>query len=531
MMWPTVRVFISISCSSGSRIWVPAPPAVYSSAVSISIVTGPSFYAEPGTGADFMRTCFTFAQPEEIEEEKAAKKKKRKKVALITLGSILGALVLIYAGFAFYFQSHFLFNTKINGTSFSLKSVSQVEDYMEQQVKDYVLTLQESDGGSEQIAGSDISLKYVPGDELKKLAKNQESLLWITSLWDAPEIEAKVGVEYDEEALKEQIAALQCLVPENQTASVDARPEFQTDKFVITEEVIGTQIDTEAFNKAVTEAINGFQSTLDLTEAGCYILPRFTSESEEVKAATDAMNSYLGATVTYDFNPYTEVVDASVVSGFIRLDGCEASIDEEAVKAWVAGLADRRDTYKREREFDSTLRGIITVSGGNYGWQIDQEAEAAALLASVEKGETIAREPVWSREGKDWGENNDIGDTYIEVDMGAQHMWAYKDGALVIDTDVVTGNISRHYGTPAIVAQIQYKDRNAVLRGDNYATPVKYWMPFYGNYGIHDASWRREFGGTVYLTNGSHGCVNTPPAAMKVIFETMDSGTPVVLYY
>ena len=256
-----------------------------------------------------------------------------------------------------------------------------------------------------------------------------------------------------------------------------------------------------------------------------------TASSAEVTELTEKLDHWLAAEVTYEFGPQTEVVDASVVSGFIRLDGCEASIDEEAVKAWVAGLADRRDTYKREREFDSTLRGIITVSGGNYGWQIDQEAEAAALLASVEKGETIAREPVWSREGKDWGENNDIGDTYIEVDMGAQHMWAYKDGALVIDTDVVTGNISRHYGTPAIVAQIQYKDRNAVLRGDNYATPVKYWMPFYGNYGIHDASWRREFGGTVYLTNGSHGCVNTPPAAMKVIFETMDSGTPVVLYY
>ena len=122
--------------------------------------------------------------------------------------------------------------------------------------------------------------------------------------------------------------------------------------------------------------------------------------------------------MTYEFGPQTEVVDASVVSGFIRLDGYEASIDEEAVKAWVAGLADRRDTYKREREFDSTLRGIITVSGGNYGWEIDQEAEAAALLASVEKGETTAREPAWAREGKGWGENNDLGDTYIEVDMG-----------------------------------------------------------------------------------------------------------------
>lgn len=34
----------------------------------VAFVTGPSFYAEPGEGADFMRTCFTFAQPEEIEE-------------------------------------------------------------------------------------------------------------------------------------------------------------------------------------------------------------------------------------------------------------------------------------------------------------------------------------------------------------------------------------------------------------------------------------------------------------------------------
>ena len=229
--------------------------------------------------------------------------------------------------------------------------------------------------------------------------------------------------------------------------------------------------------------------------------------------------------------PQTEVVDRSVVSGFIKLDGDEASIDGEAVKTWVAELADRRDTYKKARQFNSTLRGVITVSGGNYGWQIDQETESAALLASVENGEVTTKQPAWSHEGKAWGEDNDVGGTYIEVDMGAQHMWAYKDGALLIDTDVVTGNISRNYGTPSMVAAIQYKDRNAVLRGDNYATPVKYWMPFYGNYGIHDASWRREFGGTVYLTNGSHGCVNTPPAAMKGIFETMDSGTPVVLYY
>lgn len=82
-----------------------------------------------------------------------------------------------------------------------------------------------------------------------------------------------------------------------------------------------------------------------------------------------------------------------------------------------------------------------------------------------------------------------------------------------------------------MVSAIQYKTRNAVLKGANYRTPVSYWMPFYGNYGIHDANWRGKFGGDIYLLNGSHGCVNTPPAAMKVVYENMESGTPVVLYY
>ena len=119
----------------------------------------------------------------------------------------------------------------------------------------------------------------------------------------------------------------------------------------------------------------------------------------------------------------------------------------------------------------------------------------------------------------------------LDVYKRQQHMWCYKNGSLVVDTDVVTGNISRGYNTPAIVSQIQYKTRNAVLKGDNYRTPVNYWMPFYGNYGIHDAYWRAEFGGEVYLTNGSHGCVNTPPAAMAQVYANMETGTPVVLYY
>ena len=134
--------------------------------------------------------------------------------------SIIGVLVLIYVGFAIFFSSHFMFFTKINGTDFSLKSVSQVEAYMKQQVADYVLTLEESDGGSEKISGSDISLKYVPGEQLEKLAKKQNNFLWIASLWNHPKITAEIGVEYDKDALAKITEGLECLKPENQTLSL-----------------------------------------------------------------------------------------------------------------------------------------------------------------------------------------------------------------------------------------------------------------------------------------------------------------------
>ena len=65
----------------------------------------------------------------------------------------------------------------------------------------------------------------------------------------------------------------------------------------------------------------------------------------------------------------------------------------------------------------------------------------------------------------------------------------------------------------------------------SYEQPVTYWMPFNGNVGIHDAdTWRSEYGGEIYKTSGSHGCVNTPTANAEKIFNTVEIGTPVIVY-
>ena len=109
-------------------------------------------------------------------------------------------------------------------------------------------------------------------------------------------------------------------------------------------------------------------------------------------------------------------------------------------------------------------------------------------------------------------------------------MWFYVDGKTYVETDVVTGNVSQGNATPVGVYAITYKERDATLTGENYSSPVEYWMPFNGNIGIHDASWRTTFGGELYKTSGSHGCVNTPPANAKKIFEKIEKGMPVIVH-
>ena len=442
---------------------------------------------------------------------------------------ILAGIFLAYLAASVYFMEHFFLGTAVNGENVEFQTVKQVNSLILEQAEGYGLTLLERGGTEESVTAQQLGMSFSETENVRNYKRVQNGFLWPRMFWQQDTYQIAPDITFDEETFDETLASLSC-VREGEEPE-DARVELTADGYELYPEQQGSRIKEDVLKEQVRAAAETLTETVDLEEAGCYEAPSLTADSPEITELTAKLDQWFATEVTYEFGSQTEVVDSSVVAGFIQLDGCEASLSEEAVRAWVAGLADRRDTYKKSRQFNSTLRGVITVSGGNYGWQIDQETETAALLASVEKGETAAKQPAWSREGKAWGDNNDVGDTYIEVDMGAQHMWAYKDGALLIDTDVVTGNISRNYGTPSMVAAIQYKDRNAVLRDDNYATPVKYWMPFYGNYGIHDASWRREFGGTVYLTNGSHGCVNTPPAAMKVIFENMDSGTPVVLYY
>ncbi len=470
--------------------------------------------------------------------EIALKKHRRRKRILIGVFSFIGVIAAAYLGVSAFFSSHFYYNTNINGADFSLKTVSQVQDYMEGEVAGYSLTLDEQGGKKETIQGTDISLKYARDDSVDKLLEQQNPFLWVTAFWDKPEIVAAVGVEFDTEKLNGKLGELTCMKPEEQVPSVSAKPEFTGTQFEIKAEEIGSQIDNEKFKAAVSEAISEFLPELNLKEAGCYIPPQYTSESPEVAQARDVMNSYLGANITLDFTPYTEVVDASVISQWISVDeNMQVTFNQDAVRSYIAGLAEQYDTYGKPRTFVTGFGNTVQVEGGSYGWQIDQEAEYNALTANIQNGETVTREPNYARRGATH-EGNDFGNTYAEVDLTNQHMFYFKDGQCIMQSDIVTGNPNKGHATPQGVYMLAYKATNQVLRGKKmpdgsyeYESPVSYWMPFNGGIGFHDATWQSAFGGDRYYAYGSHGCVNMPVSAAAELFGYIEAGIPVVCHY
>ena len=125
-----------------------------------------------------------------------------------------------------------------------------------------------------------------------------------------------------------------------------------------------------------------------------------------------------------------------------------------------------------------------------------------------------------------------IGNTYIEISLKQQRMWYYINGNLFVETPVVTGNYPG-MTTPTGAYTIFQRSSPATLVGSTWCVNVNYWLAFTrSGCGIHDSTWRpsSDYGGTTYMGNGSHGCVNTPYSKVKQIYSKAKLGTHVVVY-
>ena len=175
----------------------------------------------------------------------------------------------------------------------------------------------------------------------------------------------------------------------------------------------------------------------------------------------------------------------------------------------------------------------VTVEDNEYGYRIDQSGELSQLLSDLKSGKDVVREPVYSSKGMQRNGTDDLAGSYIEVSLDAQHLWLYRDGGLVTETDIVSGAPTEERHTYTGAWPIAYKASPFTLTSDAYGydIKVKYWMPFVYGQGLHDAPWQSAFGGNRYKTgNGSHGCINLPEEEAAIIYENIDGGYPIIIY-
>lgn len=332
------------------------------------------------------------------------------------------------------------------------------------------------------------------------------------------------------DAFKEQVLSSDFLNNPNAKPSTDAYVDVSDPAFPIISETMGTAIDKDRFFQAVLDQIQSGELKMIFDEKKFTAKPKVTADDENLIKYQEFCKEYLGQKIEYDLGDESFTVSAEELSKMFssKLNG---NVDGDAVKEFVAQLAEKYNTVGIERNFQTLSGKQITVKGGTYGWKIDQEKEAEQLTKDLESHKDVKREPVYAKKG--YGTySRFIGDTYCDVDFSKQEVKFYRNGVLKFSCPVVTGNQARGDSTPTGTYLIMNKLRNVVLKGDDYESPVSYWMGITPNgIGFHDASWRSSFGGSIWKTNGSHGCVNMPTGRIPELYKMVEVGMPVVMHY
>lgn len=186
----------------------------------------------------------------------------------------------------------------------------------------------------------------------------------------------------------------------------------------------------------------------------------------------------------------------------------------------------------KEKETANILREKLeTVS--NLLEPYRMESQELRKIAQEKRASVVAQE---TEKWPDGVPKSPIPDVYqlIYVSLSEQRMYAYEDGELILSTYITSGK--QNFETIRGTFKVYTKQRGKLMKSPfpdiEYELWVDYWLGFSGAYGIHDSCnsrdcWRTKFGGSNYVWNGSHGCVNTPYNSVKFIYNWARIGTTV----
>lgn len=454
----------------------------------------------------------------------------RKKKVLLIVGIITGAVVLCLAGLFFfnskeYFMDKFGRKTFISNTDVSSMTVEEAVAVMNDS-KGFKVSFSK-DGKAQDV---DISAAVTREFSKEEVVECKENFTFVEYLFGR---EKDFQVKPSNSVVDEQ--KLRVILEETLPAeTVKARDAHLDEDFQLVPEVFGDEVNFDNLIYDIKEGINtGLKLEYKLEDY--YIQPKFTKESENIVAAVNDINAYSSMNIIYQFGEDSEIIDWEKIKKHLEYnpDTAVLTLKTKWVRNFVRQLGSKYNTYGKTRKFKTTKDGKVTIHGGIMGWWINEDETVKQLKKILKKKKSKTVEPIYRNVAAQHGKD-DIGDTYVEISIKRQHLWFYKDGKLKLQSDVVTGKLTKDRKTTVGVHRIYGKQRDRYLGTmavQGYRSFVHYWMPFnWDGQGLHDATWRSKFGGNLYKTGGSHGCVNLPYSFAGKLYEEVSIGMPVVVY-
>ena len=464
--------------------------------------------------------------------EAHGQKKKRGKILKIILCAVIFLMLCGYGVMTAVSYRYFQANTIINGVDASFREPEEVQAELDKKYADYKIHVKLRNGEI-YITPQDIGLEISTQSDVNHIKKEQNPFLWFMGYFQT-EKNAIYTITYDEDKLKNYLTSLPYFRKDKMIAPENPTVEMFSGKPVIKEGTEGNTFDTDKAIRLIADMIPNMDTELDLEKAGVYEKADYTADSPKVVNLRDRIERYIDLKLIYEYADIRIEIKPNQIYDMLVIDQSDYSciVSKKKVEEFVAQFAAEHDTLGTERIFKTHDGKKVRLTSKTIGWQIDQPKEVTQLYRDICQFKSFVREPEFSNRAFSYtADGSDIGKTYVEVDLTYQRAYFYVDGRLILDCDVISGLPSRGNDTPGGFYTVNGCYKNVVLRGPGYASPVDYWMPFNGGIGLHDASWQSKFGGELFKTRGSHGCVNLEYDMAKTVYTYGYKGMSVVCYW
>ncbi len=468
---------------------------------------------------------------------------KLKRWQLVTL--ICVAVLLVYGLGALFASFRMPAHVFVNGHDVSGMSKGAFVEQARTYADDYALEVT-GDNVDLDVRAGDIDLKYDPDVFTQSVLSRTSGWSWPIDMFVTHEWDVTDGITLDQARLEQAVsnavtwANKTATFPKNASISYDAKSK----SFTGVEQQYGNAVNEDSVKAKALLAASTLRREAQLGEDDI-LQPKITLDDGTLAKALEEANARAGISLDLQMDgKRMAVVDSSLLTKWITLDENGNVVgDLDAITKWTRGdFSASIDTVGTTRTYTRPDGKQVTAEGGEYGWSVDGAQLATTIADRIAKASSDPVEVPFKSKGKvlaakgtpDWGKR------FIDVDLSEQYVRMYdNDGNCIWESLCVSGDMANDQGTITGVYAIEKKESPATLVGldydgdglPDYENEVNFWMPFYGGYGLHDATWRYSFGGDLFKYEGSHGCINLPYDTAESLYSYVDKGDPVVVHW